>query len=286
VRAFEQLRRWPRAVDPGGSGGGDGNAAVAPAAVVVDRRGVIAADGPTERPFPLASVTKPLVALAILVAAEEGTLSLDDPAGPRGSTVRHLLAHASGLAPDGDAVLAPPAQRRIYSNSGFEALGRVLQQASGLDGATYLHEAVVEPLGLVATALPATASPAHGAHASAGDLGRVARELLEPTLLDPATLSVATTPAFPELAGVLPGFGPQDPNPWGLGFEIRGHKSPHWTAPTSSARTFGHFGRAGTFCWVDPVAGFGCVVLSAVAFGPWAVEAWPAFNDAVVAELG
>ena len=115
---------------------------------------------------------------------------------------------------------------------------------------------------------------------------RVALELLEPTLVDPATLATATAPVFPELAGVLPGFGPQDPNPWGLGFEIRGHKNPHWTSRASSARTFGHFGRAGTFCWVDPVAGTGCVVLTDAGFGPWAVEAWPAFNDAVVAELG
>ena len=276
MRAFEQLGRWPTPADSDS----------APAAVVVGRGGVIAVDGPVERPFPLASVTKLLVSLAILVAAEEGTLGLDDPAGPPGSTVRHLLAHASGLAPDGDAVLAPPARRRIYSNAGFEVLGRHLHEAGGLDAATYLHEAVVEPLDLTATALPAGASPAHGAHASAADLARVALELLEPTLVDPTTLATATAPVFPELAGVLPGFGPQDPNPWGLGFEIRGHKTPHWTSRASSARTFGHFGRAGTFCWVDPVAGTGCVVLTEAGFGPWAVEAWPAFNDAVVAELG
>ena len=107
--------------------------------------------------------------------------------------------------------------------------------------------------------------------------------------VDPDSTSVSspeTTPAFPDLAGVLPGFGPQQPNPWGLGFEVRGHKSPHWTARASSTRTFGHFGRAGTFCWVDPVAGHGCVLLSDIGFGPWAVEAWPAFNDALVAELG
>lgn len=278
MRAFEQLRRWPASA-----------ASAGPAVVVVGRGGgpgeVVASTGPVARPFALASVTKPLVALAVLVAVEEGTVGLDDPAGPPGSTVRHLLAHASGLGPDGAAVLAPPARRRIYSNTGFEVLGRHLEVASGLDVATYLREAVVEPLGLSATALPGGASPAHGAHASAADLGRIARELLDPTLLDPATLAEATTPVFPDLAGVLPGFGPQDPNPWGLGVEIRGHKAPHWTARAASAGTFGHFGRAGTFCWVDPVAGLGCVVLTDVGFGPWAVEAWPAFNDAILAEL-
>jgi CubicO group peptidase (beta-lactamase class C family) len=250
------------------------------AAVVVNRSGVLARTGPHQRPFPLASVTKVLVALAALVAVEEGTLDLDAPAGPAGSTVRHLLAHASGLAPDDDGVLAPPASRRIYSNRGFEVLGAALEAAGGLDVATYLHEAVAQPLGLSATGLEG--SPAHGARASADDLGRVAVELLSPTLVSPATLAEATAPVFPDLAGVLPGFGHHDPNPWGLGMEIRGRKWPHWTGAANSARTFGHFGRAGTFCWVDPEAGLGCVVLTDTDFGPWATRAWPVLADAVV----
>jgi CubicO group peptidase (beta-lactamase class C family) len=275
VRAFDLLRTWP--ADAGGRRDGSVTA------VVVNRSGPLAADGPVERPFALASVTKLLVALTVLVALEEGTLALDDPAGPPGSTIRHLLAHASGLAPDEDRVLAAPATRRIYSNEGFEVLGRHLATASGLSVATYLHEAVVEPLGLTATALGA--SPAHGGHASAADLGRVMAELLEPSLIERATLGEATTAVFPELAGVLPGFGRQVPNPWGLGFEIRGHKAPHWTARKNSERTFGHFGRSGTFGWVDPAAGLGCVVLTDLGFGPWAVKAWPAFNDALLDEL-
>ena len=47
--------------------------------------------------FALASVTKPLVARAAQIAIEEGVVELDTAAGPPGSTVRHLLAHASGL---------------------------------------------------------------------------------------------------------------------------------------------------------------------------------------------
>ena len=50
----------------------------------------------------LASVSKPVTALATLVAAEEGVVDLDEPAGPPGSTVRHLLAHASGLPFEGE----------------------------------------------------------------------------------------------------------------------------------------------------------------------------------------
>ena len=57
------------------------------------------------------------------------------------------------------------------------------------------------------------------------------------------------------LAGVLPGYGRQTPNDWGLGCEIRDHKSPHWTAPENSPETFGHFGQSGSFLWVDRAAG-------------------------------
>src|SRR3954469_11710557 len=69
------------------------------------------------REYRWASVTKPVTALACLVAAEEGTLDLDEPAGPPGSTVRHLLAHASGLPPDGTTPISRAGERRIYSDS-------------------------------------------------------------------------------------------------------------------------------------------------------------------------
>jgi CubicO group peptidase (beta-lactamase class C family) len=91
--------------------------------------------------------------------------------------------------------------------------------------------------------------------------------------------------AFPGLTGVLPGFGRQDPNDWGLGFELRDRKSPHWTGGRSSPATYGHFGRSGTFLWVDPQARAACVCLTDREFGPWAARAWPELTDAVLAEL-
>ncbi|MBA2624896.1 MAG: hypothetical protein H0U89_04750, partial [Acidimicrobiia bacterium] len=109
-------------------------------------------------------------------------------------------------------------------------------------------------------------------------------ELLVPSLVAPATLAEATTVAFPGLAGVLPGFGRQDPNDWGLGPELRSTKSPHWTGAGNSPATFGHFGRAGGFLWVDPVARVACACLTDLGFGPWATTAWPALGDAVLAE--
>lgn len=233
----------------------------------------------------IASISKLFTAYAALIAIEEGTISLDDPAGPPGATVRHLLAHASGLGFESDAgQTAPVATRRIYSNAGIEELARHLEHAAGMAFADYLDEAVLQPLGL--DGFQGTGSPAHGMRASANHLVRFGRELLTPTLIAPQTLAEATRPVFPELKGVLPGFGSCDPNPWGLGFEIRGNKDPHWTGHRLDPRTFGHFGGSGSFLWVDPTRGLIGTSLSSNVFGPWAVEAWPVVNDALVEAYG
>jgi CubicO group peptidase (beta-lactamase class C family) len=253
--------------------------------------GVVTADGTvrgtrgdTARRFPLASVTKPLVATAALVALEEEAITLDQPAGPEGSTVRHLLAHTSGLAFGEHRVVAAPGTRRLYSSAGFEVLADAIEQATGIGFADYLHEAVLAPLGMTATILDG--SPGHGATSTVEDLLRLLAELQAPTLLDVSTLAEATSVQFPGLNGTIPGFGHQKPNDWGLGFELRDGKSPHWTGAHNSPRTFGHFGQSGTFLWVDPDAGAGAVALTDHDFGDWAKSAWPPFSDAVLADLG
>jgi CubicO group peptidase (beta-lactamase class C family) len=255
------------------------------AAAVVRRDGtVLGTYGPQERPFPLASVTKPLAAYAVLVGYEEGAYELDDPAGPDGSTVRHLLAHASGLAFDEHRVMAAPGARRIYSNAGFEVLGDTVAKATGLPFAAYLAEAVLQPLGMAGTTLPG--GPAAGGVSTVRDLTAFAAEVQAPRLLHPTTVAAATLEvAFPGLRGVLPGYGMQPANDWGLGFEIRGTKSPHWTSPRSAPSTFGHFGQSGTFLWFDPQAGASCAVLTDRAFGAWTTEHWPALTTAILTEL-
>ncbi|GHF34552.1 serine hydrolase [Streptomyces mashuensis] len=254
------------------------------AAAVVRADGTVAGThGDTGRRFALASVTKPLAAYAALVAVEEGAIELDEPAGPEGSTVRHLLAHTSGLAFDEARTMAAPGTRRLYSNAGFDALGDHIAKATDIPFAEYLRQAVLEPLGMTSTDLPG--SPAKDGVSTVADLALFAAELQRPRLLAAATVAEATTVAFPGLTGVLPGYGHQRPNDWGLGFEIRDGKAPHWTGATSSPRTFGHFGQSGTFLWVDPAAGAACVALTDRAFGPWAIEAWPPLTDAVLTEL-
>jgi CubicO group peptidase (beta-lactamase class C family) len=238
--------------------------------------------GDADTVFAWASVTKLLVAMAVLVAVEEGTLALDDPAGPPGSTVRHLLSHASGLGPDSDRPLTAPGRRRIYSNIGYEILADTVSQSSGMPFTDYLGTGVVHPLEMTGTELVPGSSPASGARGPLCDLLVLAGELLAPRLVAPSTLAGATSVAFPGLAGVVPGFGRFDPCDWGLGFEVRDGKDPHWTGRRNSPATFGHFGQSGSFVWVDPEARVACAALCDRDFGPWAKTAWPALADAVL----
>ena len=268
MKALEQIKQWP--VDN------------ASAAVVTDA-GELSTYGDQDRVYGLASVTKLLVAYGVLIAVEEGAVEFAQPAGPPGSTVRHLLAHASGLAFGEDRVQCEPESRRIYSSAGFEVLADFVEQQTSIPFPDYLHEAVFVPLGMNSSALSGPAG--HGAESSVGDLARFAAELLQPTLIAPATFAEATSVQYPGLNGVVPGFGPQRPNDWGLGFEIRDSKTPHWTGESNSPQTFGHFGQSGTFLWVDPAVSAACVVLTDRKFGDWAKAVWPDFSDAVLGEI-
>lgn len=252
------------------------------AAAIVTPDG-ITTHGDTDRVFELASVTKLLVAEAVLVAVEEEAIALDDAAGPPGATVAHLLAHASGLAFDRLEPETPVGTQRIYSSAGYELLAETVERATGIAFADYLAEAVAAALGLGATGLHGPAG--HAARSSVADLARFAGELLRPSLVSAQTAAAATSVQFPGLDGFVPGYGKHRPNDWGYGFEIRAHKSPHWTGTHNSPETFGHFGQAGTYLWVDPALDAACVVLTDRPFGAWAKPRWSEFNDAVVASL-
>ena len=269
--ALEAVDGWP--VD---------NVAVA----VVGPSGVLAEHGDTRHVFALASVTKPLVARAAHVAIEEGTIELDTAAGPPGSTVRHLLAHATGFAMNSPELMAQPGQRRVYSNYGFRVLAETIERASGIEFGRYLTEAVFEPLAMTDSRLTGGAEAAgFGATSTVADLTAFAGDLLRPAIVSPQMHAAATDVQFPGLDGVLPGFGVQRPNDWGLGFEIKDAKSPHWTGSSNSGRTYGHFGQSGTFLWVDPGADLALVALTDRTFGDWTYALWPALSDEVLREF-
>lgn len=251
---------------------------------VTTSTGVVAGHGPTDRTFRLASVTKPLAAMGVVLATQEAAVHLDEPAGPPGSTVRHLLAHASGLGLDEDARTVDPGTRRVYSNVGYDLLGALVAERVATTFADHLMHEVFEPLAMADTSLEG--SPAHAATSTVDDLLAFARELLAPDLLDDDLAAEVATAQWPDLDGVVPGYGRQVPCPWGLGVEVRGDKSPHWTGERQPAAVVGHFGQSGTFLWIDRDHDVAVVALTDRDFGAWALDAWAPFNDRLAAALG
>ena len=257
------------------------------AAAAIGPSGVLAQNGDVAHRFALASVTKPLVARAVQVAIEEGVVELDTPAGPPGSTMRHLLAHTSGYSMNSDETSSEPGKRRVYSNYGFAVAAETVAREAGIEFGRYLVEAVFEPLGMASSEFRGGSQAAgYGGASSVADLALFAADLLRPALVSEEMHAEATSVQFPGVDGVLPGFGVQRPNDWGLGFEIRDGKHPHWTGSANSERTYGHFGQSGTFLWVDPDLGLALVALTDREFGDWTHKCWPALSDAVIAEFG
>jgi CubicO group peptidase (beta-lactamase class C family) len=257
------------------------------AAAVVGPEGVVDAHGDQGRAFRWASITKLLTATAILTAVDEGLIALDEPApspAPAGATIRHLLAHASGLAFDGQMIHGRPGTRRIYSNTGFDTLGAVLSARDGTPFEASLRSRVLGPLGMTRTSL--VERPSQGLHGPLDDLALFARELLRPTLLQDGTYDEATHVVLPGLGGVLPGVGRFEPLDWALGFELHDAKDPHWMGSRNSPGTFGHFGGSGGFVWVDPELDRALVCVTDRDYGPWALQAWPPFSDAVIDAIG
>jgi len=255
------------------------SAAVLRDGVVVDTVGDV------ERVQRLASLTKPIVAWTIMVGVEEGIVALDDPVGQPGCTLRHLLAHAGGYPFEGDAAIAVPETSRIYSNRGFDLAAAHLESAAGMSFEEYLDAAVLQPLSMFSSVLRGSA--AHAIRSSLADTSRFVAEVMRPTLLHASTAADVRSVHYPTLAGMVPGVGRFDRCPWGLGFEVRGDKSPHWTGATNSPRTFGHFGGAGTMMWIDPDADLALVALADRPFDEWsddALQVWPELSDAVLAE--
>ena len=256
-----------------------------------DRR--LDSTGPIDARFRLASISKPMAAWAMLIAVEEGIVDLDAPYAPADSTrtLRHLLAHAAGFGFESAEPIVKAERKRIYSNTGIEVAARLIESASGMAFADYLRDAVFLPLGMHGSELDG--SPAHQVWSTADDVARFAAEVVAPTLLSAPTAADAISPQYPTLGGIVPGVGRFETSPWGLGFEIRGDKQPHWTGARNSRDTYGHFGGSGTMMWTDPGATVDGVPLTLIAltdrrYDEWADSAlgvWPELGDAVIEEF-
>lgn len=253
--------------------------------------------------FAVASVTKLLTSLAALAAVEAGHLKLDEPlpedlplppgAGEHppaaGVTLRHLLAHASGMPQVTGPRPRPPEQRRVYSNPGYRLAGAAVARAVGAPLTDWLARTVLRPLGMTATTLEpyhgVPDDPAAGVVSTLPDLALLASCLLDrgAPVIGRELFDQAVAVQYPGLAGLVPGIGRFDPCDWGLGPELKDGKDPHWMGTRRSPASFGHFGASGCFVWVDPDAG---VAAAAVADRPfeedrWAMRSWPAWSDRV-----
>ena len=182
---FSQISQWP---------------ADTVAGALLHRGEVIEAVGDTAREFPVASVTKLVAAYGVMLAVEEGAVELEQPAGPEGSTLEHLLAHASGISFDSREPQKPVGERRIYSSAGYEWAADTVADATGMDFAEYLREGVLAPLGMDSTRLEGSAG--HGLVSTVKDLAAFAAEVQDPQLLHPSTVADMRRVHFGGLRGL------------------------------------------------------------------------------------
>lgn len=259
-----------------------GNWSFETALVVANQDGIIHQEGAVDEIFELASVTKLISSYAALIAINRHQLSLLDAAGegaPAGATIRHLLSHSSGLPFEKGYLEQKPERHRVYSNVGIEVLARRVEEATGKEFHEFTRAQIFAPLGM--QGIEFYGSPAWGARASAREMATLLHEWMHPTLIHPELFRAATTCQFSFLDGVLPGYGRQKRNCWGLGFEMRGHKDPHWLSQLHSPRSFGHFGQAGSFLWIDPSVQLGAVFLGDKRFCDEHREKWTAMNERI-----
>jgi D-alanyl-D-alanine carboxypeptidase len=124
--------------------------------------------------FPIGSISKAFTAVALLQLQEAGKVDLDAPAARYlpwlqvnspyvPFTIHHLLSHTAGLPSDRDdlpstlysafasqeqAVAFAPGERFVYSNVGYQVLGRIIEAMAGMPLAEVQRAGIFEPLGM------------------------------------------------------------------------------------------------------------------------------------------
>lgn len=258
--------------------------------------------------FDMASLTKPIAtATSAMILWERGRFRLEDsivrhlpefaPNGKRAVTVEMLLRHRGGFIPDNPirdyadgpakawerlaaiGLESAPGERFVYSDVGFEILGRLVERVAGQPLDRFARENIFEPLGMEDTGfLPPTdrakrVAPTErdegkmlrgvvhdprsralggvaghaGLFSTADDVAVYAQMLLDGgrgrdgrRILGPLTIR----------AMIDPGDTPKDEER-GLGWDVVSS----YSGPRGSLfgpRSFGHTGFTGTSLWVDP----------------------------------
>jgi len=286
------------------------------------------ADDPlrTDDLFWIASMTKPITATALLILQDEGKLSVDDPVAkfipefgamrlasgesPRQPVlIRHLLTHTAGITQIDRG--PPPETRTLQTQSleiagkplkwepgskweygwGLQAVGRIIEVASGEPFDLFMQHRILNPLGMTRTTfhltpelrerlavayqqnesktglVPAvhryvaadptvrqTPMPSGGLFSCARDVHRFYAAILNGGELD--GVRIVSTAAVrqmttPQTGDLKTGFTPGCC--WGLGWCIV--REPQGVTAALSPGSFGHGGAYGTQVWVDPVRG-------------------------------
>jgi len=242
------------------------------ASILHGERAPLASYGPRDEVLPWASVSKMAVAALVGFAVQQGEHDFNEPLGPEGSTLAHLLAHSSGLGPSREALGARVGTKRIYSTFGYELI------VERLGGTSVVVNHCRSRLGLLSVV--SDGSPAGGLAGTAEDLETLAWLWLGRGPVAEDIVGEMTAVFLPELGGVVPGFGSWQPCPWGLGPQVKGENS-HWMGSGWPATSFGHFGQSGSMILIDRLRECAVVALSAREFGPWAMTAWPNWTSRV-----
>lgn len=135
--------------------------------------------------FRLGSMTKQFTAVAVLMLADEGKLSVKDeitkylkdyPTQGRKITIEHLLTHTSGIKSYTDlpafrdmvavdkteqqiidlikseVLEFEPGEKFLYGNSGYFLLGVIIEKVAGMPYPNFMAKRIFEPLGMTKTA--------------------------------------------------------------------------------------------------------------------------------------
>lgn len=286
----------------------------------------------TDSIFWIKSMTKPITAVGLLMLQEDGKVNVTDPVAkylpefaplktpsgkPANLTIDQLLTHTSGLG-EGlgesgsredpahtladlvrQAVASPmqfePGERWKDTQSGINAVGRIIEVVSGMSYDQFLSRRLFEPLGMKSSSFypdekmqprivaldgknkdtgalepqapranvglrDHPALPSSGLYSTGPDIARFCQMLLnQGTLEGKRYLQPQTVRllATPRTGDLKTGFTPGFA--WGLGCGVV--MEPQGVTAALSRGTFGHGGAYGTQMWIDPVRGIAYVLM-------------------------
>lgn len=267
--------------------------------------------------WPLASVTKPVSAAAIMRLVERGELLLEtfvqsicpefEGEGKERVRLWHLLTHTSGLpgtltarGPFAPPLRYAPGEQFNYSDNGFTIAGIMAERVTGLRFGDIVQREVLTPLGMLDASMfppedwwPRIAAvigdsaegretaemfnsaeyrrrgaPAGGLFATVRGIVPFLRAFLQQGVaqgrpwLRRETVAAMMRPqvsGIPGRVGVLYEWPAVE---WGLGWDVKGSKTPHWSGTLTSPQTISHEGYAGTLVWADPTRELLCVIFT------------------------